>query len=304
VSLDVQRIDAVCGRAAVVARLRQLLPRREERGCARVLPFGLAAVDGQLPQGGLALDAVHELTSADEADMPAAFGFMAALLGHAAAAGRAETPALLVLSRRSLDAFGRPYAHGLKELGLQPGRLLVCNRDPAKAAGLAARFRGEPVPFERLGDQLVAADIVLTSTGSTEPVITRATVEGLLRRRRCRPVFLIDIAVPRDVEASAGELDHVYLYNLDDLQQVVQGTLSQRKGAIEYRTRNEDGKIETQRIALPDDARQAAASERSLPVHPSQLYSTFSALLIAAICVCYFSLKPAPGRVMVGFLSM
>src|SRR3954452_23791861 len=61
-SLDVQRIDAVCGRAAVVARLRQLLPRMEERGSARVLPFGLAAIDGQLPQGGLALDAVHELT--------------------------------------------------------------------------------------------------------------------------------------------------------------------------------------------------------------------------------------------------
>jgi glutamyl-tRNA reductase len=117
--------------------------------------------------------------------------------------------------------------------GLQPGRLLVCNRDPAKAASLASRFRGEAVPFERLGDHLVAADIVITSTGSTEPVITRTAVEGLLRRRRYRPMFLIDIAVPRDVEASVGELDHVYLYNLDDLQQVVQGTLSQRKGAID-----------------------------------------------------------------------
>ena len=66
-SLDVQRIDAVCGRTAVVARLRQLLPRMEERGAAPVLPFGLAAIDGQLPQGGLALDAVHEFTGADEA---------------------------------------------------------------------------------------------------------------------------------------------------------------------------------------------------------------------------------------------
>src|SRR5215210_2727853 len=123
VSLDVQRIDEGCGRAAVVARLRQLLPRMEERGSARVLPFGLAALDGQLPQGGLALDAVHEFTAADEADMPAAFGFTAALLGRAAA--RSETPALLVLARRNLGAFGVPYGHGLKELGLSPERLLI-----------------------------------------------------------------------------------------------------------------------------------------------------------------------------------
>jgi phosphatidylglycerol---prolipoprotein diacylglyceryl transferase len=71
-----------------------------------------------------------------------------------------------------------------------------------------------------------------------------------------------------------------------------------RKGAIEFRVRTDDGKIETRHIALPDDARRLAASERSLPVHPSQLYSTFTALLIAAICVSYFSLQPAPGRVM------
>src|SRR3954471_5695822 len=128
-SLDVQRMDAVCGRAALVARLRQLLPRMEERGCARVLPFGLAAIDGQLPQGGLALDAVHELTGADEADMPAAFGFMAALLGHAAAAGRAGTPALLVLSRRRPGALGRAPSPGA---------------EPGGDAGLAGAFAPQP----------------------------------------------------------------------------------------------------------------------------------------------------------------
>jgi phosphatidylglycerol:prolipoprotein diacylglycerol transferase len=77
-----------------------------------------------------------------------------------------------------------------------------------------------------------------------------------------------------------------------------------RKGAIEYRYRNEDGKPVTERVALPDDARAVAASERSLPVHPSQLYSTFTALLIAAICVSYFSLKPAPGKVMALMLML
>src|SRR5205814_465943 len=62
--------------------------------------------------------------------------------------------------------------------------------------------------------------------------ITRPRFEGLLRRRRYRPIFLIDLAVPRDIDAAVGEIENVYLYNLDDLQQVVSATLSQRTGAI------------------------------------------------------------------------
>ena len=101
------------------------------------------------------------------------------------------------------------------------------------AAGLQPRpgqgRRSWPAQFERhrrcrstrLDDHLVAADIVVTSTGSAQPIITRELVRGLLRQRRYRPIFLIDIAVPRDVEPAVGELENVYLYNLDDLQQVV-----------------------------------------------------------------------------------
>lgn len=116
---------------------------------------------------------------------------------------------------------------------LRPGRLLVCNRDASKAEDLAARFGANPVPFEGLVDHLVAADIVITSTGAALPIITRRQFDGLRKRRRYRPIFLIDIAVPRDIEASVGEADGVYLYNLDDLQQVVSQTQSQRAGALE-----------------------------------------------------------------------
>lgn len=117
-------------------------------------------------------------------------------------------------------------------VGLRPGRLLVCNRSPEKAAALASRFGGEQVPFENLADHLVAADIVITSTGAAHPIITRQLFEGLRKRRRYRPIFLIDIAVPRDIEAAVGDLDGVYLYNLDDLQQVVSQTQAQRTDAI------------------------------------------------------------------------
>jgi glutamyl-tRNA reductase len=115
---------------------------------------------------------------------------------------------------------------------LKPGRLLVCNRDSSKAEALAARFGGHPAPFEALADHLVAADIVITSTGAAHPIVTRQQFDGIRKRRRYRPIFLIDIAVPRDIEASVGDADGVYLYNLDDLQQVVSQTQSQRTDAL------------------------------------------------------------------------
>jgi glutamyl-tRNA reductase len=114
---------------------------------------------------------------------------------------------------------------------LKPKRLLVCNRDAEKAATLAQQFGGQAVSFDQLPQHLVAADIVLTGTSSPQPIITRAMFEQqILKARRYRPIFLIDIAVPRDVEPGVGQLDHVYLYNLDDLQQVVSTSQTQRCG--------------------------------------------------------------------------
>lgn len=116
---------------------------------------------------------------------------------------------------------------------LKPGRLVICNRDPLKAGALASRFGGTSAPLETLDEQLALADIVITSTAATEPIIRRDQFAKLLRRRRYRTAFLIDLAVPRDVEAAVGELEHVYLYNLDDLQRVVAQTRGQRKEAVD-----------------------------------------------------------------------
>jgi glutamyl-tRNA reductase len=116
---------------------------------------------------------------------------------------------------------------------LQPRKLIVCNRDKTKAQALAERFGGEAAELEKLADLLVAADIVVSGTGSAKPLVTQSLFEGVMRRRRYRPVFIIDIALPRDVEPSVGEADNVYLYNLDDLQQAVAATSQQRRGALE-----------------------------------------------------------------------
>jgi glutamyl-tRNA reductase len=116
---------------------------------------------------------------------------------------------------------------------LKPRRMIVTNRSPEKAVELAAKFGGEALPFEGLNEHLVAADVVVSSTGATQAIITAAQIAGLRKARRYRPMFLIDIALPRDVEAGVGDLENVYLYNIDDLQQVVAGTMDQRKDAVE-----------------------------------------------------------------------
>jgi glutamyl-tRNA reductase len=116
---------------------------------------------------------------------------------------------------------------------LRPGKLFVCNRDPQKAQDLANQFSGMPAAFEQLTEHLTKADIVITSTGSPHAIITRQAFEPLLKQRRYRPIFIIDLAVPRDVEANVGDLENVYLYNIDDLQHVVSTTQSQRTDAVE-----------------------------------------------------------------------
>jgi glutamyl-tRNA reductase len=115
---------------------------------------------------------------------------------------------------------------------LSAGTLLICNRSPERAETLAAKFNGRAAPFEQLADHLAAADIVITSTGAEEPIITRAQFPAILKARRYRPIFIVDIAFPRDVEPAVGEMDSVYLYNLDDLQRVVLETRSHRQEAV------------------------------------------------------------------------
>jgi glutamyl-tRNA reductase len=116
---------------------------------------------------------------------------------------------------------------------LHPERLVVCNRDLTRAKNLADRFGGEAAGLEHLTTQLEQADIVVSGTGSPKPIITRTMFDGVMRKRRYKPVFLIDIALPRDIEAAVGAADNVYLYNLDDLQKAVASTHDQRKDAID-----------------------------------------------------------------------
>ena len=107
--------------------------------------------------------------------------------------------------------------------------ILVANRTYSRAKELAERFKGRAVPFENLTALLPEVDIVISSTGATEAVIRARDVKPVLRTRRNRPMFFIDIAVPRDIDPDVNALDNVYLYDIDDLKEVVEENLAARR---------------------------------------------------------------------------
>jgi glutamyl-tRNA reductase len=117
-------------------------------------------------------------------------------------------------------------ARALAEQGA--GTFFVANRHADRALSLAQRFGGTVVGLDGLPEQLLRADIVLCSTSSPHPIVGCEELEQVMRERRERPLLLIDIAVPRDIEAACGELQGVSLYDIDDLQAVVARNLSMR----------------------------------------------------------------------------
>jgi glutamyl-tRNA reductase len=107
-------------------------------------------------------------------------------------------------------------------------RLIIMSRTAAHASALAQTIGGTALPWESLARALAEADILITATGASTPIVSRDMVAQTMKTRRKRPMFIIDIAVPRDVEGGAGDLEEVFLYNIDDLQSVVQENLSKR----------------------------------------------------------------------------
>ncbi len=125
------------------------------------------------------------------------------------------------------------------------GDIAITSRTAAHAEELATSVGGRTVPWEGLIRALGGADIVITATGSQRPIITRAQLEAVTGRRK-DPLFIIDIAVPRDVEQAVGDIEQVFLYNVDDLQTIVQENISRRSAEIEQAeviVRDEVGKF-------------------------------------------------------------
>ncbi len=114
-----------------------------------------------------------------------------------------------------------------------PARITVANRTLERAQALAQRFNGRAIELRELATHLHEHDIVVSSTASSLPILGKGLVERALKARRRLPMFMVDLAVPRDIEPEVGELDDVFLYTIDDLQGIVQGNLDARRSAVE-----------------------------------------------------------------------
>ena len=122
------------------------------------------------------------------------------------------------------------YASGAKHI-------VVTNRSPDKAEALAAEIDGIARPWAELEALLTEADVVISSTGAREPILTRPLFKRVSKARRWRQLVVIDIAVPRDAEPAIGEFDGVYVFDIDDLEKVVAANLAERARAAEHAAR-------------------------------------------------------------------
>ncbi len=122
-------------------------------------------------------------------------------------------------------------ARHLRQAGVE--QLVVTNRSPEKAQVLAAALHATAQPWELLEDLLADADVVISSTGAREPVLTVPLFKRVTKRRRWKPIMVIDIAVPRDADPKIGKLDGVYVFDIDDLEKVVAANLAERRKAAE-----------------------------------------------------------------------
>jgi glutamyl-tRNA reductase len=108
-------------------------------------------------------------------------------------------------------------------------KIYVSNRTHERAVALAQKFNGEAIPFEQLYESVPKADIIISSTGAPHTIFRKEHGERFLSLRKNRPMFFIDIAVPRDVDAGLNDLDGIFVYDVDDLQQVVQSHMGDRR---------------------------------------------------------------------------
>lgn len=182
---------------------------------------------------------------------PVSVAYAAVNLANQFFAGFSQHTALLIGAGATIEL----VAKHLNSKGI--GRLFVANRDLARAQGLAVRFDGFALPLSELGGTLQEADILISSTASPDVVVSLQQMSQAIQARRHRPIFAVDIAVPRDLDPGIGQLPDVYLYTIDDLDRVILEGQSNREAAV----------VDANRI-LEDETRRYLNMQRAREVVP------------------------------------
>jgi glutamyl-tRNA reductase len=182
---------------------------------------------------------------------PVSVAYAAVNLANQFFAGFSKHTALLIGAGVTIELVARH----LSSKGI--GRMFVANRDFDRAQKIASQFDGFALPLSEIEGTLPEADILISSTSSTEPIVTTEQMQSAIRARKHKPIFAVDIAVPRDLEAGIGELDDVYLYTIDDLDKVI----------VEGQSNREAAAVDAARI-LNQETQRYLSIERSKEVAP------------------------------------
>jgi len=190
-------------------------------------------------------------TDTEIGSSPVSVAYAAVSLADQFFAGFSKHTALLIGAGTTIELVARHLA------GKGIGRIFVANRDFDRAHNIAAQFDGFALPLSEIEGTLPEADILISSTASKDPIVTTEQMQGAIGVRKHRPIFAVDIAVPRDLEAGIGELDDVYLYTIDDLDKIIVAGQSNREAAA----------VDANRI-LQDETQRYLSIERSKEVAP------------------------------------
>ena len=190
-------------------------------------------------------------TDTEIGSSPVSVAYAAVNLANQFFAGFSQHTALLIGAGVTIELVAKHLYS--KEIG----RLFVANRDIGRAQKLASHFDGFALPLSEIDGTLPEADILISSTASTDPVVSFTQMKHAMKARRHKPVFAVDIAVPRDLDPAISELDDVYLYTIDDLDKVIMDGQSNREAAA----------VDANRI-LDDETQRYLSIERSKEVAP------------------------------------
>jgi glutamyl-tRNA reductase len=187
---------------------------------------------------------------------PVSVAFAAVRLAQQIFGDLAGHTALLIGAGETIELTSRHLA----ESGLK--RMIFANRTLEHSQRLASHYSGYAIALDRIADHLEEADVIVSATSSPEPILLRGQIEAALEKRRHRPIFIVDIAVPRDVDPDAGSLEDVYLYTVDDLRGVIDENIRNRREAA----RQAEEIIDTQVVHFMEwiRARDAVATIRAM----------------------------------------